>query len=181
MPTSRAIAATIAAMVAGLLAAACAHHAHPALAPDPEVQGLVATLRTATTRFQALDSAVAAGYARDVPRCFVMQDHGAMGYHHVNRSYVDSLLDPQHPEILLYERAADSAYRLTAIEFIVPYRLWPAASESIPTVRGQRLHRVDEVNVWGLHVWLWKENPAGLFADWNPTVSCPPGTPDGLR
>ncbi len=59
----------------------------------------------------------------------------------------------------------------------MPYRLWPADSDSIPTVRGQRLHRVDEVSVWGLHVWLWKENPAGLFADWNLTVSCPRARP----
>ncbi len=23
-----------------------------------------------------------------------------------------------------------------------------------------------------LHLWLWKTNPNGLFADWNPRVSC---------
>jgi hypothetical protein len=23
-----------------------------------------------------------------------------------------------------------------------------------------------------LHVWAWKSNPRGTFADWNPTVSC---------
>ena len=23
-----------------------------------------------------------------------------------------------------------------------------------------------------LHVWLWKDNPSGLYADWNPAVSC---------
>ena len=173
----------LAAVAAATLAIACAHQA-PATsrAPlAPEVQDLVAVVRAATTRFRSLDSAAAAGYPRDVARCYIMEQHGAMGYHHVNRSYVDSVLDPEHPEILLYERAADSSYRLTAIEFIVPYRLWPPDSDSIPTVRGQRLHRVDEVSVWGLHMWLWKENPAGLFADWNPTVSCPPGTPNGLR
>jgi hypothetical protein len=173
----------LATVAAATLTIACAHQAPATFgAPlTPEVQDLVAVVRAATTRFRSLDSAAAAGYARTVARCYIMEHHGAMGYHHVNRSYVDSVLDPEHPEILLYERAADSSYRLTAIEFIVPYRLWPAESDSIPTVRGQRLHRVDEVSVWGLHLWLWKENPAGLFADWNPTVSCPPGTPNGLR
>jgi len=24
-----------------------------------------------------------------------------------------------------------------------------------------------------LHVWIWRENPSGMFADWNPTVHCP--------
>jgi hypothetical protein len=23
-----------------------------------------------------------------------------------------------------------------------------------------------------LHVWAWKTNPSGMFADWNPRVSC---------
>ena len=23
-----------------------------------------------------------------------------------------------------------------------------------------------------LHVWAWKDNPRGSFADWNPSVSC---------
>jgi hypothetical protein len=26
---------------------------------------------------------------------------------------------------------------------------------------------------WSLHVWLWKDNPNGLFAAFNPDVSCP--------
>jgi len=23
------------------------------------------------------------------------------------------------------------------------------------------------------HAWVWKHNPAGMFADWNPEVTCP--------
>jgi hypothetical protein len=23
-----------------------------------------------------------------------------------------------------------------------------------------------------LHAWIWQNNPAGMFEDWNPTVSC---------
>ena len=26
---------------------------------------------------------------------------------------------------------------------------------------------------YDLHVWLYRHNPAGKFAMWNPTVSCP--------
>jgi hypothetical protein len=29
---------------------------------------------------------------------------------------------------------------------------------------------------WDLHVWLWKENPAGVFSATNPAVKCPAGT-----
>ena len=24
-----------------------------------------------------------------------------------------------------------------------------------------------------MHAWVWKPNPAGMFADWNPNVICP--------
>jgi len=24
-----------------------------------------------------------------------------------------------------------------------------------------------------MHAWVWKPNPAGIMADWNPRVSCP--------
>ena len=43
---------------------------------------------------------------------------------------------------------------------------------------GQHFHFVGSPNRYGggafyeLHVWAWKHNPSGMFADWNPTVSC---------
>ncbi|MEO5511393.1 MAG: hypothetical protein ABIS27_12245, partial [Longimicrobiales bacterium] len=27
--------------------------------------------------------------------------------------------------------------------------------------------------VYGLHVWLWATNPAGLLEDFNPKITCP--------
>lgn len=26
---------------------------------------------------------------------------------------------------------------------------------------------------YDLHVWLWRDNPNGLFVNWNPNVTCP--------
>jgi hypothetical protein len=26
---------------------------------------------------------------------------------------------------------------------------------------------------YDLHVWIWRENPSGTFAQWNPKVECP--------
>jgi hypothetical protein len=37
---------------------------------------------------------------------------------------------------------------------------------------GRELFREDERNYWYVHMWVWKVNPAGLFADWNPAVAC---------
>ena len=34
-----------------------------------------------------------------------------------------------------------------------------------------------ELHHWDLHVWLWKDNPAGMFTPTNPAVRCPDGYP----
>jgi len=81
----------------------------------------VTRLRAATQKYQNLDSAVAAGYPKTVANCLVHEHHGAMGYHHVNRGYVDATVEIEKPEILLYERMADSSYHLNGVEFIVPF------------------------------------------------------------
>ena len=140
----------------------------------PEVQQDVMRLRDATARFHDLDTAVTAGYARDVEQCIAHPPHGAMGFHHVNRGYVDTRIEVERPEILTYERGADGRRVLTGAEFIIPYRLWPADSTP-PTAFGQNLRHANDLRLWYLHVWVWKENPSGLFADWNPTVRCPEG------
>src|SRR5262249_21347738 len=74
------------------------------------------SLRAATRRFHNLDSAVAAGYTRDVPDCLVHEQHGAMGYLHLNRALSDAKVETTRPEILLYERMPDGAYRLNGVE-----------------------------------------------------------------
>ena len=32
---------------------------------------------------------------------------------------------------------------------------------------------VPAVGFYTLHVWLWGHNPSGMFAHWNPEVTCP--------
>lgn len=131
-------------------------------------------LRAATRAFQNLDSAVAAGYPRNVADCLVHEHHGAMGYHHVNSRYVDAKAEVERPEILLYERLADGQYRLNGVEFIVPYRFVPRDSAA-PTILGQTMKREDNLKFWYVHAWAWTPNPDGAFADFHPAVSCPAG------
>jgi hypothetical protein len=96
-----------------------------------------------------------------------------MGFHHVNRGLVDTKLELERPEILLYERQTDGRYRLNGVEFIIPFRLWPRDSVA-PTLMGLTLKQEIELQLWYLHMWTWTENASGLFADWNPAVRCPP-------
>ena len=163
-------------LLAALALAACAGATRSAATStgDARADAELARLRSATRAYQALDSAVAAGYPRTVADCLVHAHHGAMGYHHVNRAYLSPTLDITRPQILLYERTADGAYRLNGVEFIIPYRMYPR--DSVPPVwMGQTMHREDNLGIWYLHVWAWKDNPDGVFANFNSTVSCPGG------
>ena len=173
---SRAVASLV--LAGSLSFAACSHGSrqNAAAAPstqfNPEVTAGLAQARAATARFAVLDSAVAAGYARDVPRCFADPHHGAMGFHHLNRGYVDERVEVERPEILLYERHADGRYQLNGVEYIIPFTRWPRDSVP-PTIMGMDMKREEDLRLWYLHMWLFTDNASGIFADWNPAVKCP--------
>ncbi len=144
----------------------------PAQATGTGVERDVARVRAATEAFKSLDRAVAAGYAPDVTQCVAHPSQGAMGYHHQNASLLDARIEVERPEMLVYERLPDGTYRLNGVEYIVPFSAWPQSDEP-PTVMGQPLKPAPSLGIWYRHVWIWRENPAGLFADWHPMVKCP--------
>jgi len=129
----------------------------------------VVKVRAATTPFASSGAAEAAGYAR-VTDCVEYQPHGAMGYHFQNNALLDTTLDVEHPEVLVYERTPDGGFKLNGVEFLVPISAW--TSTEPPKVMGQALKRADKLGIWYLHVWTWEPSPSGLFADWNPRVKC---------
>jgi hypothetical protein len=101
-----------------------------------------------------------------------------MGVHFVNGDLVgDGLLDPMHPEALLYNYTNGQA-QLVGVEYVVIAEAWHASNEAPPVLMGQLLQYVGSPNRYGipafyeLHVWAWDRNPRGMFADWNPRVSC---------
>ncbi len=70
-------------------------------------------------------------------------------------------------------------YRLVAVEYIVLKADWEKANgPTVPRLYDKPLTLTKAPNAYELpdfyelHLWLWKANPAGLFADWNPRVSC---------
>lgn len=93
-----------------------------------------------------------------------------MGLHYVNESLVDDALDVEHPEILVYAPTVGGKPKLVGVEYIVPLSQWE--SEEPPRIFDQPLKRSEELKIWYLHVWAWEENRNGLFADWNPAVTC---------
>jgi hypothetical protein len=136
----------------------------------PDVADAVERIRRATAPFQDLELAVAAGYSRDGGTCLEHPPEGAMGYHHMNHAWMDDVLELERPEILNFERSADGGYELTGVEYIVPRSAWSASEP--PSILGQELKTAPGMEIWYLHVWVWRDNPNGLFADWNPSVAC---------
>ena len=101
-----------------------------------------------------------------------------MGVHFGNAELIgDGELDPRHPEILVYE-PKNGQLRLVAVEYVVFAEAWDANNPGPPSLLGHLLHYGGRPNryrapaAYELHVWAWKENPHGMFADWNPKVSC---------
>jgi hypothetical protein len=129
----------------------------------------VVRVRDATEKFKTTEAAEAAGYKR-VTDCVEYQPAGAMGYHFQNNDLLDTTLDVDHPEVLVYERRPDGAFKLNGVEFLVPIPAWTSAEP--PKIMGQALKRADKLGIWYLHVWTWEPSPSGLFADWNPRVKC---------
>jgi hypothetical protein len=129
----------------------------------------VAKVRDATARFKTVAAAEAAAYTR-VTDCVENQPAGAMGYHFQNNALLDTTLDVEHPEVLVYEKKADGTFKLNGVEFLVPISAWMSAQP--PRIMGQALKKADSLGIWYLHVWTWEPSPSGLFSDWNPNVKC---------
>lgn len=169
----------VAMAIAASMPQALAQDEHPQHEGDhPEnAPGLVREVRQVTREFQDVNAARAAGYV-STENCVSGPEEGAMGVHYVNETYIaDGVLDVQRPEVLVYE-PVNGQLRLAAVEFLVIAEQWDAANETPPVVGGQLLNLVDAPNrlrlpaFYELHVWAWKRNSSGTFADWNPRVSC---------
>lgn len=101
-----------------------------------------------------------------------------MGIHYVNGDLVaDGQLDAQHPEAIIYEDQ-NGTMRLVGVEYLVFAEAWNAKNKVPPVLMGQVFNYAGSPNRYGipanyyLHVWASKSNPKGMFADWNPMVSC---------
>ena len=146
--------------------------------------------KVATARFHSLTQAGNAGYGlppAGVPlhNCISHGADGAMGFHYIKGSLLDTTLEPTKPEALVYAPDADGKLHLAALEFVTFQDAWNADHPGeMPMLFGQEFMPVNALpnnngltvyNIppfYMLHVWLWNDNPSGLFNPWNPSVSC---------
>lgn len=145
--------------------------------PEPaEVQAQISELREATARFHDIKVALIEGYA-PFGECFANPPEGNMGYHYANAELMeDPGVDPNHPELLLYEKQTDGTFKFVGVEYLTFQAAWhKAGNRFLPRLFGEKFHLnttlLDEP-FYLLHVWQWKHNPSGRFVDWNPRVVC---------
>lgn len=139
-------------------------------APAEHQQGL-AKLRQLVAPFHDLQAAMDAGWNVQFTPCLENPPVGAMGFHYGNPAYIDAEVSLLKPELLLYAPRPDGSLAFVGVEYIVPFSILPATAEP-PTLLGHAFHTVEAAQLWGLHIWIGRHNPAGMFADWNPMVSC---------
>lgn len=134
------------------------------------VREAVAALRRATDRYHNLDHAIQDSFVL-LHACEVRPGEGPVGAVYVNlERLMDGVADPTRPDALVYEPRPNGAMRLVAAEFAIPYALWNESEA--PDFLGHEFQREDEFGVFGLHVWVWRKNPNGLFEEANPLISC---------
>lgn len=126
-------------------------------------------------------------------------ERGAMGVHYFRPDLLGVTAPPnprvngtgaytdfRAPAVLIYEPQADGSMQLVAVENLVFQASWAAAgNEAPPTFHGLAFDRmqddpatttIDEAHNFephfDRHVWVYRENPNGVFNPFNPSVSC---------
>lgn len=126
------------------------------------------------------------------------KENGAMGLHYFRPDLLGISAPPnprvdgngthtdfRNPAILIYEPQADGGLELIAVENLVFAKAWKdAGNEAPPTFHGEPFNTMvddpattlDEAHNFAphldRHVWLYRENPNGIFAQFNPRVTC---------
>jgi hypothetical protein len=125
-------------------------------------------------------------------------EEGAMGIHYLRPdrlgitgppnprvSGTGTYTDFRRPAVLIYEPQADGSLELVAVENLVFLAAWdqagnrrPPSFHGVPYDRMQDDPATEADEAHGFephydrHVWLYRENPRGVFAPFNPAVTC---------
>lgn len=162
------------------------HSSHQVEAVPDNIGARLARVRAATARFHNVEAAREAGYelgwvngagVRIVAGCVSHPTAGAMGFHYFNAALMaDNAVSATEPEALVYAPSDDGGLELVAVEWVArSARSNPPGVSSPPSVLGMEMHILvppPGPAFYLTHAWVWADNPSGMFADWNPDVSC---------
>lgn len=137
----------------------------------------VAQLRKDIAKYADVQVALDEGFIFPGGEC-VQSPAGGMGLHYLHPARMQAPVDGRAPQILLYEQT-EKGLRLNGAEFFVPDADQDLTTDGDrPTLWGQPFdgpmpgHEAGMPVHYDLHVWTDKANPSGVFAPWNPRVTC---------
>ncbi|RAM38252.1 hypothetical protein DBZ45_04335 [Arthrobacter globiformis] len=126
---------------------------------------LVRTLKDVTEDYRSLEEAMEDGYKK-ASECVDKPGVGAMGFHYAKNSLIDGKTDARKPEVLVYTPNKDGRYKLVAVEFL-------STAKTRPGIAGLKFENGPFPGTFALHAWVWRDNPDGMFAAYNPDLKCP--------
>lgn len=130
-----------------------------------EMNAGLATLRRVTARYHRVAEASEDGFVE-----FLSCVEG-LGIVYANPARVfDGTLDLAEPEVLFYEPQKNGRLRLIGVETVIPIDAWTGSDP--PSLFDHEFHRNEGLGLFGLHIWVWRHNPEGMFAFMHPEASC---------
>ena len=157
-------------------------------APQDLLDQRLAQIRAATLKYREVSVAESEGFR------LVVRELPEMGAHFVKVSNTPATtFEPTQPNMLLYERSS-GGWELLAVGYILSNDSFPRPPEYFPNAQWhfhQSLCIFASGSVaimpreecqskqgfwvsdtgWMLHVWLYRDNPSGVFSELNPVVS----------
>jgi len=124
--------------------------------------------REALSKYRDVSVALSNGYQSAAT--YVQGTNGVMTTPFIN-PYIDTL-DPERPQILLYDLTPQGTYELVGTKWYRP----ATAVDAAPRLFGRQLNGPQDGHVpsvpehYGLTAWLFRENPDGLFEPFNPAI-----------
>jgi hypothetical protein len=138
----------------------------------PEAEPVRARFGSYTVEQAAREGYIRNEFCLDAAAFGQPAERGAMGFHATNETLLSGPIDINRPQALMFDaqgRVLGVEYEVTTDAVSEPPRLFGQTFGKLPA------HAGVEHEHYALHLWFI-ENPDGVLADFNPNVSCPPGS-----
>ena len=162
------------------------------VAEIPSLQAQLARVRRVTARYHDVGVAQADGFT-EASECVSAPGIGTMGYHFVSFPRLAQPLSIDQPQAVLYLHEGER-WSLVAVEYISPIIIHgapyfgcgvednscppanppppPSLFEGVSFDGPMAGHEEGMPWHYDQHVWVWRHNPNGTFAPFNPALSC---------